>query len=85
MKLRDPYLKIHQPTKEICCGFTDNAVNIISKPIVPFFSNGWEHEECLFFMTESHERIIFGSDNSFENGDRGLAEAFLSFTDQKDL
>ena len=43
LKLRDPYVKIYpvdQATKELYCGFTDNAINITGKAILPIFSNG---------------------------------------------
>ena len=39
LKLRDPYVKIYpvdQATKELYCGFTDNAINITGKVILPF-------------------------------------------------
>ena len=43
LKLRDPYVKIYpvdQATKELYCGFTDNAINITGKAILTIFSNG---------------------------------------------
>ena len=66
LKLRDPYVKIYpvdQATKELYCEFTDNAINITGKVILPFFSNGWSHRECHFFLTKGHERNILGNDN----------------------
>ena len=44
LKLRDPYLKIYpvdKATKELYCGFTDNAINFSGKVILPIFSNSW--------------------------------------------
>ena len=66
LKLRDPYVKIYpvdQATKELYCGFTNNAINITGKVIGPIFSNGWSHKECHFFPTQGHERNILGNDN----------------------
>ena len=66
LKLRDPYLKIYpvdKTTKELYCGFTDNAINISGKVILPIFSNGWSHNDCHFFLTNGHERNILGNDN----------------------
>ena len=66
LKLRDPYVKIYpvdQATKELYCGFTNNAINITEKIIVPIFSNRWSHKECHFFLTKGHERNILGNDN----------------------
>ena len=66
LKLRDRYLKIYsvdKATKVILCGFTDNAINISEKVILPIFSNGWSHNDCHFFLTEGHERKILGKDN----------------------
>ena len=43
LKLRDSYLKIYpldQSTKNLYCGFADNAINITGKLILPIFSNG---------------------------------------------
>ena len=40
LKLRDAYLKIHpveKATKDLYCGFTDNAINISGKVILPIF------------------------------------------------
>ena len=61
LKLRDPYLKVHpvdNATKDLYCGFTDNANNISGKMILPIFSNCWSHDDCQFFLTEGHERNI---------------------------
>ena len=61
LKLRDPYVKIYpvdKATKELYCGFTNNAINITGKVIVPISSNGWSHKECHFFLTQGHERNI---------------------------
>ena len=66
LKLRDPYLKIHpvdKATKDLYCGFTDNAINISGKVVLPIFSNGCSHNDCHFFLTEGHERNILGNDN----------------------
>ena len=66
LKLRDPYLKIYpvdKATKDLYCGFTENAINISGKVILPIFSNGWSHNDCHFFLTEGHERNIIGNDN----------------------
>ena len=66
LKLRDPYLKIYpvvKATKDLYCGFTDNAINISGKLMLPIFSNGWSHNDCYFFLTEGHERNILGNDN----------------------
>ena len=66
LKLRDPYLKIYsanKATKDLYCGFTDNAINISSTVILPIFSNGWSHNDCHFFRTEGHERKLLGNDN----------------------
>ena len=52
-----------QATKELYCGFTDNAINITGKVILPIFSNGWFHRECNFFLTKGHERNILGNDS----------------------
>ena len=52
-----------QATKQLYCGFTDNAINITGKFISPIFSYGWSHRECHFFVTEGHERNILGNDN----------------------
>ena len=63
--LRDPYLKIFpvdKATKDLYCGFTDNAINISGKVILPIFSNGWSHSDCHFFLTEGHERNILGNE-----------------------
>ena len=54
---------VDQATKELYCGFTNNAINITGKVIVPIFSNGWCHKEFHFFLTQGHERKIFGNDN----------------------
>ena len=55
LKLRDPYLKIYpvdKATKDLYCGFTDNAINICGKVILLIFSNGWSHNDCHFFLTD---------------------------------
>ena len=64
--LRDSYLKtypVDKTTKDLYCGFTDNAINISGKVILPIFSNGWSHNDCHFFLTDGHERNILGNDN----------------------
>ena len=66
LKLREPYLKtypVDQPTKDLYCGFTDNAINITGKLIVPVFSNELAHKESQFFLTEDHRRTNHGIDN----------------------
>ena len=66
LKLRDPYLKIYpvdKTTRDLYCGFTDNAINITGKVKIPIFSNGWSDNDCQFFLTEGHERNILGNDN----------------------
>ena len=66
LKLRDPYLKIYpvdKATKNLYCGFTDNAINISGKVKLSIFSNGWSDNDCHFFLTEGHERNILGNDN----------------------
>ena len=66
LKLRDPYVKIYpvdQATKEFYCGFTNNAINITGKVIVPIFSNGWSQKEFHFFLTKGLEINILGNDN----------------------
>ena len=71
LKLRDPYVKIYpvdRATKEFYCGFTNNAINITGKVIIPTFSNGWSHKECHFFLTKGHERNILGNDNLIKVG-----------------
>ena len=52
-----------QSSKVFYCGFTDNAISITGKIILPIFSNGWSHSQCHFFLTEGHERNILGNDN----------------------
>ena len=52
LKLRDPNMKIHpvdKATKDLYCGFTDNAINISGKVTLPIFSNGWSLNHCHFF------------------------------------
>ena len=49
--------------KDLYCGFTDNAINISGKVILPIFSKGWSHNDCHFVLTEGHERNILGNDN----------------------
>ena len=66
LKLRDPYLKIYpvdKASKDLYCGFTDNAINTSGKVKLPIFSNGWSDNDCHFFLTEGHERNILGNDN----------------------
>ena len=66
LKLRDPYLKIYpvdKATKDLYCGFTDNAINISGKMKLSVFSNGWSDNDCHFFLTEGHERNILGNVN----------------------
>ena len=66
LKLRDPYLKtypVDKSTRDLYCGFTDNAINITGKVKLPIFSNGWSDNDCQFFLTEGHERNILGNDN----------------------
>ena len=66
LKLRDPYLKIYpvdKATKDLYCGFTDNAKNISGKMKLSIFSNGCSNNDCHFFLTEGHERNILGNDN----------------------
>ena len=56
LKLRDPFLQIYrvdQATKELYCGFTDNAINITGKVILHIFSNGWTQRECHFLLTRT--------------------------------
>ena len=63
LKLRDPYLKIYpvdKATKDLYCGFRDNAINISGKVKLPIFSNGWSDND---FLTEGHARNILGNDN----------------------
>ena len=66
LKLRDPYLKIYpmdKATKDLYCGFTDNAINTSGKAKLSIFSKGWSNNDCHFFLTEGHERNILGNDN----------------------
>ena len=66
LRLWDPYLKIYpmdKATKDVYCGFTDNAISYSGKFILPIFSNGWSHDDCHFFVTEGHEQNILGNDN----------------------
>ena len=66
LKLRDPYLKIYpvdKTTRDLYCGFTDNAINITGKVKLPIFSNGGSDNDCQFLLTEGHERNILGNDN----------------------
>ena len=66
LKLRDPYLKIYpvdKATKDLHCGFTDNAINISGKVKLPIVSNGWSNNDCHFLLTEGHERNILENDN----------------------
>ena len=63
LKLRYPYLKFYpvdKATKDLYCGFTDNAINISGKVKLPIFSYGWS-DNCHFFLTEGHERNILGN------------------------
>ena len=85
LKLRDPYVKIYpldQATKEIYCGFTDNAINITGKVILPFFSSGWSHRECHFFLTKGHEKNILGNDNLPKVGIEVFQKHFPLYTNK---
>ena len=65
LKLRNPQLKTHsveKKTRELYCGFTIDAINIIGKVIVKLKSNGWIADETPFFITSGHERNILGID-----------------------
>ena len=86
LKLQYPYLKIHpvaKATKNLYCGFTDNAINISGKVILPIFSNGWSHNDCHFFLTERHERNILGIDNLPKVGIEVLQKYFPHFQTHK--
>ena len=86
LNLRDPYLKIHpvnKATKDLYCGFTDNALNISGKVILPIFSNGWSHNDCYFFLTEGHERNILGNDNLPKVGIEVTKKCFPHFQTYK--
>ena len=50
-------------TKDLYCGFTDNAIIISGKVKFLIFSNGWSDNDCHFFLTEGHERNILENDN----------------------
>ena len=83
LKLRDPYLKIYpvdKATKDLYCGFTDNAINISGKVILSIFPNVWSHNDCHFFLFEGHERNILGNDNL---RDRSLAGVFSTLPDKQ--
>ena len=54
---------LDKATEDLYPGFTDNAINISGKVILPIFSNGWSHNDCHFFLAEEHERNILGNDN----------------------
>ena len=61
MKLRDPYFKIYpvdKATKDFYCGFTDNAINISGKVILPIFSNEWSHDNCHCFWQKDMRGIF---------------------------
>ena len=52
LKLRDPYSKVlpvDQATKELYCGFTDDAIKKIQKIDFPIRSNGCAYEDALYF------------------------------------
>ena len=86
LKLRDPYVKIYpvdQTTKELYCRFTDKAINITGKVILPIFSNGWSHRECHFFLTKGHERDILGKDNLPKVGIEVSQKYFALHTNKK--
>ena len=86
LKLRDPYVKIYpvdQATKELYCGFTNNAINITGKVIVLIFSNGWFHRECHFFLTQGHERNILGNDNLPKVGIEVSQNDYILHTNKK--
>ena len=86
LKLRDPYVKIYpvdRATKELLCGFTDNAINITEKVILPIFSNRWSHRECHFFLTKRHERNILGNENLPKVGTEVSQKHFPLHTNKK--
>ena len=66
LKLRNSQLKIHsldEKTRELYCGFTDDAINIIGKYVLRIQSNGWIAEETPLFITTGHERSSVENDN----------------------
>ena len=67
LKLRDPYFKIYpkeKATEDLYGGFTDNAISISGKVILPIFSKLLvRHDDCHFFVIEGHEVNILGNDN----------------------
>ena len=86
LKLRDLYVKIYpvdKVTKELHCGFTNNALNITGKVIVPIFSNGWSHKECHFFLTQDHERNILGNDNLPKVGIEVSQKQYTTLTNKR--
>ena len=86
LKLRDPYAKIYpvdKATKELYCGFTNNAINITGEVIVPIFSIGWSHKECHFFLTQGHERNILGNNNLPKVGIEISQKQFTTLTNKR--
>ena len=86
LKLRDPFVKIYpvdKATKELYCGFTNNAIKITGKVIVPIFSNGWSHKECHFFLTQGHERNILGNDNLPKVGIEVSQKQYTTLTNKR--
>ena len=86
LKLRDPYVKIYpvdKATEELYCGFTNNAINITGKVIVPIFSNGWSHKECHFFLTQGHKRNILGNDNLPKVGIEVSQKQYTTLTNKR--
>ena len=86
LKLRDPYVKIYpvdKATKELYCGFTNNAINNTGKVIVPNFSNEWSHKECHFFLTQGHERNILGNDNLPKVGIEVSQKQYTTLTNKR--
>ena len=86
LKLHDPYLKIYpvdKATKDLYCGFTDNAINISGKVKLPIFSNGRSDNDCHFFLTEGHERNILGNDNLSKVGIEVSQKHFTHFQTNK--
>ena len=66
LKLRNPQLKVHpvdKKTSELCCGFTNDTININRKVVMRIQSNGWTADEFPFFITSGHVRNILGNDN----------------------
>ena len=86
LKLRDPYVKIYpvdKATKELYCGFTNNAINITGKVIVPIFSNGWSQKECHFFLTQGHETNILENDNLPKVGIEVSQKQYITLTNKR--